>query len=340
MQVVNFSFSLYNRKTMDEKKIEFNNHRRHVRVWRFARIVFRPILNLMFGYSGEQAPKNLKGPYIVLSNHNSNIDPIMIGTSFRQQMYFIASEQVYRWGFKSTLLKRYFEPISKIKGARDVLAITKALRKVKSGYNICLFPEGNRSFNGKTWPVLEATGKLIKVSGAGLVTYRLEGEYLAFPRWMTGKARKGKINGRFMHYYSPEELKAMSVQEITKHISDDIQENAFEYQEKNMIRYKGKNLAEGMECGECEKGIAICGSGEGISMTLNKHPHIRAALVWIPEIGRLARQHNDANVLVMPGRFIDFDMARAIMDEFLNTSFEGGRHERRVAKIPCSCQRK
>ena len=99
-------------------------------------------------------------------------------------------------------------------------------------------------------------------------------------------------------------------------------------------------LAEGMECGECEKGIAVCGSGEGISMTLNKHAHIRAALVWMPEIGRLARQHNDANVLVMPGRFIDFDMARAIMDEFLNTSFEGGRHERRVAKIPCSCQRK
>ena len=99
-------------------------------------------------------------------------------------------------------------------------------------------------------------------------------------------------------------------------------------------------LAEGMECGECEKGIAVCGSGEGISMTLNKHAHIRAALVWMPEIGRLARQHNDANVLVMPGRLIDFDMARAIMDEFLNTSFEGGRHERRVAKIPCSCQRK
>ena len=99
-------------------------------------------------------------------------------------------------------------------------------------------------------------------------------------------------------------------------------------------------LAEGMECGECEKGIAVCGSGEGISMTLNKHAHIRAALVWMAEIGRLARQHNDANVLVMPGRFIDFDMARAIMDEFLNTSFEGGRHERRVAKIPCSCQRK
>lgn len=99
-------------------------------------------------------------------------------------------------------------------------------------------------------------------------------------------------------------------------------------------------LAEGMECGECEQGIAVCGSGEGISMTLNKHAHVRAALVWMPEIGRLARQHNNANVLVMPGRFIDNNMAKQIMDEFLNTSFEGGRHERRVAKIPCMNQRK
>ena len=94
------------------------------------------------------------------------------------------------------------------------------------------------------------------------------------------------------------------------------------------------DLAKGMEAGECEKGIAICGSGEGINMTLNKHQSIRAALCWIPEIAHLARQHNDANVLVMPGRFITNEEADAIMDEYLSTSFEGGRHERRVAKIP------
>ena len=81
-------------------------------------------------------------------------------------------------------------------------------------------------------------------------------------------------------------------------------------------------------------GIAICGSGEGISMTLNKHPKVRAALAWMPEIAHLARQHNDANVLVMPGRFIDTDTARQIMDEFFATDFEGGRHVRRVNKIP------
>lgn len=93
-------------------------------------------------------------------------------------------------------------------------------------------------------------------------------------------------------------------------------------------------LAHGMEVGEVESGIAICGSGEGISMTLNKHPMVRAALVWIPEIAHLTRQHNDANVLCMPGRFIDEEMARKIMDEYFATPFEGGRHERRIAKIP------
>ncbi len=96
----------------------------------------------------------------------------------------------------------------------------------------------------------------------------------------------------------------------------------------------GHALAKGIEAGECEKGIAICGSGEGISITLNKHQGIRAALCWIPEIAHLARQHNDANVLVMPGRFITNEEADAIMDEYLSTSFEGGRHARRVAKIP------
>lgn len=95
----------------------------------------------------------------------------------------------------------------------------------------------------------------------------------------------------------------------------------------------GHALAQGLEKGEVYPGIGICGSGEGIAMTLNKHQDIRAGLAWIPEIAHLIRQHNDANVLVMPGRFIDHEMARKIMDEFLSTNFEGGRHQRRVEKI-------
>ena len=96
----------------------------------------------------------------------------------------------------------------------------------------------------------------------------------------------------------------------------------------------GHALAEGIEKGEVYPGIAICGSGEGISMTLNKHQSIRAALCWIPEISHITRQHNDSNVLVMPGRFISEATAKEILDEFLSTPFEGGRHQRRIDKIP------
>lgn len=89
-----------------------------------------------------------------------------------------------------------------------------------------------------------------------------------------------------------------------------------------------------VEQGQCYPGIGICGSGQGINMTLNKHQGIRSALCWLPEIARLARQHNDANVLALPGRFVTDDEAIAMVREFLNTDFEGGRHQRRIDKIP------
>ncbi|MBQ2838597.1 MAG: ribose 5-phosphate isomerase B [Muribaculaceae bacterium] len=91
--------------------------------------------------------------------------------------------------------------------------------------------------------------------------------------------------------------------------------------------------AETIEKEECYPGIAMCGSGNGIQMTLNKHQGIRAALCWTVELAKLARQHNDANVLVLPARFIEPTLALDIVDAFLNTEFEGGRHVNRVNKI-------
>lgn len=82
-------------------------------------------------------------------------------------------------------------------------------------------------------------------------------------------------------------------------------------------------------------GILLCGSGNGISMTANKHAGIRSAICWTTEIAALARQHNDANVLTLPARFVDEKTALEIVDIFLSTSFEGGRHQNRVNKIPC-----
>lgn len=92
--------------------------------------------------------------------------------------------------------------------------------------------------------------------------------------------------------------------------------------------------AEAVESGICYPAIAMCGSGNGIAMTLNKHQGIRAAICWNKELARLARAHNDANVLVLPARFIAPEEALEIIDVFLNTSFEGGRHQRRIEKIP------
>jgi ribose 5-phosphate isomerase B len=87
---------------------------------------------------------------------------------------------------------------------------------------------------------------------------------------------------------------------------------------------------------ESDLGIVICGSGNGINMTVNKYAEIRSALCWEPELASLARQHNNANVLALPARFISEEKAKACVDAFLNAEFEGGRHEKRVNKILCS----
>jgi len=94
-------------------------------------------------------------------------------------------------------------------------------------------------------------------------------------------------------------------------------------------------LSSAVEKGEFEFGILVCGSGNGVCMTANKHQGIRAALVWTEELAALARQHNDANVICIPGRFVSGDLAKKMVDLFLNTPFEGGRHKRRVNKISC-----
>jgi len=96
----------------------------------------------------------------------------------------------------------------------------------------------------------------------------------------------------------------------------------------------GHPLAEAVDRDICNVGISLCGSGNGINMTTNKHQGIRAALCWNKEISLLARQHNDANICSLPARFIDQKLAEEIVNLFLTTAFEGGRHQRRIDKIP------
>lgn len=94
-------------------------------------------------------------------------------------------------------------------------------------------------------------------------------------------------------------------------------------------------VANAVEIGEYDLGVLVCGSANGVAITANKHQGIRAAICWNEELASLARQHNNANIVCLPARFIDYDVAEKIVDRFFHTNFEGGRHAKRVGKISC-----
>lgn len=124
---------------------------------------------------------------------------------------------------------------------------------------------------------------------------------------------------------------------IKKHLESRFEVKDFGTFSKDAVDYPDfvHPAATSVESGESEFGILICGSGQGVSITANKHQQIRCALCWMPELAELARKHNNANMIAIPARFIASELAVDIIDKFLGTDFEGGRHQNRVDKIAC-----
>ena len=123
---------------------------------------------------------------------------------------------------------------------------------------------------------------------------------------------------------------------VKKHLSDlgyDVKDYGTNSSESVDYPDFAHQLGYAINSGEYKRGIVICGSGNGVQITVNKYPGVRCALCWNTEIAHLGRQHNDCNVVSLPARFIPQETALQIVDEFLNTPFEGGRHQRRVEKI-------
>ena len=232
-------------KTDKKQKIK---ELRHKIVYAITINIVKPYFKLIH-YSYDK-PRHFPKPTIVLANHNTDLDTLLVSVCFKDQMYFIASENCFRKGIKSKFLIWGYDPISKIKGASDTLAVMKAIRALKEGKNICLFPEGGRSFTGITTPVQIATGKLVKISEANLVTFKIQGGYMKIPRWGFGM-RKGSWNGNIVNFYTSEQLKQMTPQQITDCINQDLYEDAYKTQEERHIKYSGKDLAAGMECAVC-----------------------------------------------------------------------------------------
>lgn len=241
------------------------NQAHYERVWRMLRFLAGGALRSIFAYRCETVLPDAKN-YLVVANHNTDLDPALVGLAFPRQMFFLASEHVFRKGIASRLLQYLFRPISRIKGTADAAAAMDAVRMLRKGRNLCLFAEGNRSFNGVTGPIFPATGKLAKASGAALVTFRLTGGYLTRPRWSKTQ-RRGYMHGECVHVYPPEQLKAMSADEVNEAIRTDLYEDAFARQLAQPHDYRGKRLAEGLEdalflCPRCGGISTLVGEGD------------------------------------------------------------------------------
>lgn len=210
-------------------------------------------LLLKYTFRTDKVPK-IDGPFLMLCNHTTESDLIMAMRASRKHIYFVCGEHLLRGKF-GPFLKKFFDPVSIPKGGGSLSAIKDMHERIKAGFNICLFPEGSRSFNGETKPLTDATGKMIKLFKCSLVTYRIRGGYFIAPRWGY-HFRKGHAEGKVMGVYTSEELKNMSPSEITTLINNDIYENAYETQRSEMHEYRGEKLAEGLGnyliiCPEC-----------------------------------------------------------------------------------------
>ena len=187
-------------------------HRRQ-KIWRLLYGLARPFLIRRFALTAE--PCRVEGPCLIVANHVTNYDPLLLAMSFADTpIRFVASEHIFRHGLISRLLEKLVAPIPRRKGAAGADTVRSVLRAIKDGETVCIFAEGDASWDGLTHPVFPATGKLARMAGVPLVTYRLEGGYLSLPRW-SKKLRRGKMRGVIVGVYPPETLKAMKGPEIT-----------------------------------------------------------------------------------------------------------------------------
>ncbi len=243
--------------------------KRHKLFWTILRPLVAAFCWIRFGYTYEK-PKNLPKNYIVLANHATDFDPLFVGAAFSKQMYFVASEHISRWPVAFRLLDFVFAPILRYKGTVALTTAVEVLKKTRAGANVALFAEGMRTWDGVTGPILPSTAKLVKSAGCGLVTYKLTGGYFISPNWSEKSLRRGPVRGEPVGVYSPEEVAAMTAEELDRLICRDLYEDACARQKTLRGRYRGKRLAEKLEnllyiCPNC--GAYDCLSSLGRTVT-------------------------------------------------------------------------
>ena len=261
------------RKQADSKEREKADRRRK-RSWDFSQLVIGPWMRNKFDFSHDDfEPADIEGPVLVAINHACAYDPILLGIAFRNKpLTFIASEHILRMKTWGPVLDRHFSLIPHQKGAKSSRTALVAMKRIKRGESIFLAAEGEQTWDGRSMPVMPYTGKLVKGSGATLVTYMLEGGYLSAPRWSM-ETRKGKVYGHMVNVYSPDTLKEMTDEEVEAAIAKDLWFDTWEWQKtrpEGPVRFKCKvGFAEGLErdvftCPECGAFGTLRSSGDNI----------------------------------------------------------------------------
>lgn len=240
---------------------------RHLKIYRLLYQLIKWPVKKLFGYTHEE--DRLEVPTLVVSNHVTDVDFFFLALGLNgSHMYFVASDHMFRWGFLSKVIHYLVAPIARRKATTAMDTAMTMMRTLRAGYSVCVFGEGESSWNGRSIPIYPATATLARVSGAPLKTFRIEGGHLTMPRWGKG-IRRGKVHGHVVNTYTPEQLKAMSPSEINEAINRDLYEDAWERQKQQPVRYRSRKRAETIEtllfmCPECKRIGTIRGKGHQI----------------------------------------------------------------------------
>ena len=219
--------------------------RLHRIIWKLGRPFMHPLMHRRYRFHAKKET-GLPDCFLLLCNHVTHLDPLLVVDSFPRQMYFVASEHIQRKKIAPLMMALTF-PIIRRKSRTETGTAMDILRRLKAGCSVCVFIEGERSYAGQTEFIPDSAAHLAKMCGCALVTYRIEDGYFTEPRWASSSRPNGHMTGHVVKVYSPEELKAMSRQEALEHIRQDLWLDAYAVQEKEMLTYPGKNLAEHLE---------------------------------------------------------------------------------------------
>ena len=192
---------------------------RHRIIQAIAKIVLKPVCKIKYGITIEKFTEEENRPYLILYNHQTAFDQFFVGMSFRNPIYYLATEDIFSMGFLSSLLRFAVEPIPIKKQTTDIGAVMNCLRVAKEGGTIALAPEGNRTYSGRTEYINPAIAALARKIRVPIVLYRIEGGYGVQPRWSDG-TRKGKMRSYVSEVIMPEEYSAMTDEELIGRIRE------------------------------------------------------------------------------------------------------------------------